>query len=156
MKFHLLSNAPELDLAKISAWFLQEKKQLLVTAPRISQTYQRNGRSLRHLQSKEEQDGNCLLITTTPVDWATPWLRGEESVCNGGDTGDVGSIFVWGRFPGGGHGKPLQCSCLENPTAEEPGGLQSTQSQRVRHNWAENSDWTSLWISQSIFLKKLW
>ena len=27
--------------------------------------------------------------------------------------------------PGEGHGNPLQCSCLENPTAEEPGGLQS-------------------------------
>ena len=21
----------------------------------------------------------------------------------------------WGRSPGGGHGNPLQCSCLENP-----------------------------------------
>ena len=21
----------------------------------------------------------------------------------------------WGRCPGGGHGSPLQCSCLENP-----------------------------------------
>ena len=124
----------------------------LVTAPRISQTYQRN-RGI--CNQKREQDGHCLLITTTPVDWATPWLSGKESVCNGRDTGDVGSIFVWGRFPGGGHGKPLQCSCLENPTAEEPGGLQSMQSQRVRHNWAENSDWTSLWISQSIFLKKI-
>ena len=29
-----------------------------------------------------------------------------------------------GKSPGGGHGNPLQYSCLENPT-EEPGGLQS-------------------------------
>ena len=29
--------------------------------------------------------------------------------------GDVGSIPVLGRSPGGGHGNPLQCSCLENP-----------------------------------------
>ena len=29
--------------------------------------------------------------------------------------GDVGSIPRSGRSPGGGHGNPLQCSCLENP-----------------------------------------
>ena len=29
--------------------------------------------------------------------------------------GDVGSISGLGRSPGGGHGNPLQCSCLENP-----------------------------------------
>ena len=31
-----------------------------------------------------------------------------------GDAGDTGSI-PWGRSSGGGHGNPLQCSCLENP-----------------------------------------
>ena len=30
-----------------------------------------------------------------------------------------------GRSPGGGHGNPLQHSCLENPWTEEPGRLQS-------------------------------
>jgi len=28
---------------------------------------------------------------------------------------EVGSIPGWGRFPGGGHGNPLQYFCLENP-----------------------------------------
>ena len=28
---------------------------------------------------------------------------------------DTGLIPGSGRFPGGGHGKPLQCSCMENP-----------------------------------------
>jgi len=37
---------------------------------------------------------------------------GKQSVCN---TGDLGSIPGLGRSPGGGHGNPLQCSCLENP-----------------------------------------
>ena len=32
-----------------------------------------------------------------------------------GDAGDTGSIPGLGRSPGGGHGNPLQCSCLENP-----------------------------------------
>ena len=29
--------------------------------------------------------------------------------------GDLGSAPGLGRSPGGGHGHPLQCSCLENP-----------------------------------------
>ena len=34
---------------------------------------------------------------------------------NAGDTRDAGLIPGSGRFPGGGHGNPLQYSCLENP-----------------------------------------
>ena len=33
---------------------------------------------------------------------------------NAGDTRDAGSIPGSGRSPGGGHGNPLQYSCLEN------------------------------------------
>ena len=48
---------------------------------------------------------------------------------NAGDIRDAGSIPGLGRFPRGGHGNPLQYSCLENPWTEEPGGLQSMESQ---------------------------
>ena len=34
---------------------------------------------------------------------------------NAGDVRDRGSIPGLGRSPGGGHGNPLQYSCLENP-----------------------------------------
>ena len=34
---------------------------------------------------------------------------------NAGDVRDVALIPGSGRFPGGGHGNPLQYSCLENP-----------------------------------------
>ena len=34
---------------------------------------------------------------------------------NAEGAGDVGSIPGSGRSPGGGHGNPLQYSCLENP-----------------------------------------
>ena len=34
---------------------------------------------------------------------------------NAGDVIDAGSIPGLGRSPGGGHGNPLQYSCLENP-----------------------------------------
>ena len=39
----------------------------------------------------------------------------NHTPANAGDVRDAGSIPVLGRSPGGGHGKPLQCSCLENP-----------------------------------------
>ena len=40
---------------------------------------------------------------------------GKEPACQCRDIRDVGSIPESGRSPGGGHGNPLQYSCLENP-----------------------------------------
>ena len=37
---------------------------------------------------------------------------GKESACQ---VGDLGSVHGLGGSPGGGHGNPLQYSCLENP-----------------------------------------
>jgi len=34
---------------------------------------------------------------------------------NEGDIRDASVIPGWGRSPGGGHGNPLQHTCLENP-----------------------------------------
>ena len=45
------------------------------------------------------------------------------------NTGDAGSVPRSGRSPGGGHGNPLQYSCLENPMAR--GAMGSMGSQRV-------------------------
>ena len=56
---------------------------------------------------------------------------GKESACN---AREPGLIPESGRSPGGGHGNPLQYSCLENPMDEEPGGLQSIGKHRVRHD----------------------
>ena len=41
---------------------------------------------------------------------------------NAGDIRDLGSIPGLGRSPRGGHGSPLQYSCLENPRTEELAG----------------------------------
>ena len=46
--------------------------------------------------------------------------------------GDTGSIPGSGRSPGVRNGNPFQYSHLEN--TEDPGGLQSMGSQRVRYN----------------------
>ena len=61
-----------------------------------------------------------------------PWrLSCNKSACS---AGDMGSIPESGRCPGEGNGNLLQYSCLGNPWTEEPSGLQSMGSQRVRHN----------------------
>ena len=44
---------------------------------------------------------------------------------------DMGLDPGLGRSPGGGHGNPLQYSCLENPWTEEADRLKSVGSQRV-------------------------
>jgi hypothetical protein len=45
------------------------------------------------------------------------------------NTGESGSIPESGRSPEAGNGNPLQYSCLGIPWTEEPGGLQSRESQ---------------------------
>ena len=63
---------------------------------------------------------------------------------NAGDTTDVGSIPGLGRSPGGGHGNPLQYSCLENPM--DRGAWWATV-----HGVAES--WTQLkWLSTCVTL----
>ena len=59
------------------------------------------------------------------------FLSGSEVKASASNVGDLGSIPGSGRSPGEGNGNPLQYSCLENPWTEEPGGLQSTGSQRI-------------------------
>ena len=78
------------------------------------------------------------------LEFNAPWLHrfwgfpdgsvGKESTCNAGDTGDMVQSL--------GGGDPLEkemathCSILawKIPWTEEPGGLQSTGSRRVRYN----------------------
>ena len=51
-----------------------------------------------------------------PSPWASQVaLLVKYPPTNAGDPRDVGSIPGSGRSPGGGHGNPLQYSCLENP-----------------------------------------
>ena len=43
----------------------------------------------------------------------------KNPLSDAGDTRDVGSIPGLGGSPGGGHGNPLQFSCLENPREQQ-------------------------------------
>ena len=59
---------------------------------------------------------------------------------NAGDGGDAGLIFGSGRSPGGGHGNPLQYSCLENPM---DGGTWRATPHRAVKSQTRLSDFTS-------------
>ena len=58
----------------------------------------------------------------------------KDLPANAGNIRDVGSIPGSGRSPGGGHGNPLQYSCLENPT--DRGAWQATVH-RVAKSWTQ-------------------
>ena len=60
----------------------------------------------------------------------------KNLLAKAGDTRDVGSVPGSGRSHGGGHGNPLQYSCLENPMDRGAWWATVTGSQRVRHDWA--------------------
>ena len=57
------------------------------------------------------------------------WASGKKSACNAGDAGLIPGL---GRSPRGGHGYPLQYSCLENPM--DRGAWRATVH-RVAKSW---------------------
>ena len=56
-----------------------------------------------------------MLLSSKQLEGFPRLLSSEESACNAGAAGEAGLIPESGRFPGGGHGNPLQYSCLKNP-----------------------------------------
>ena len=66
-------------------------------------------------------------------------LAVKQSNCNAGAAGDLGSIPGLGRSPAGGHGNPLQYSCLENPM--DKGAWRATV-----HRVAKSGTWLK-WLS---------
>ena len=58
---------------------------------------------------------------------------GSEVKASAWNAGDLGSIPGSGRSPGEGNGNLLQYLAWRIPWSGEPGGLQSMESQRVRH-----------------------
>ena len=56
-------------------------------------------------------------------------LHGKEPACNAGEPGLIPGL---GRSPGGGHGYPLQYSCLEN-SMDRSGGQATVHG--VEKSW---------------------
>ena len=61
---------------------------------------------------------------------------GKESACNAGGARDAGSVPGLWRPPREGNATHPSILAWKTPRTEEPGGLQSMGSQRVRHDWA--------------------
>ena len=62
-----------------------------------------------------------------------PGVVVKSPYANAGDVRDMGLIPGSGRSPGGGHGNPLQYSCLENPM--DRGAWRATVHRvRVKHD----------------------
>ena len=72
------------------------------------------------------------------------------------DIRDQSSIPALGRSTGEGNGKPLQCSCLENPMDRGAWQVIVHEIARVRHNLVTkpppNSGLTSFYISITMIL----
>ena len=88
-----------------------------------------------------------------------PWrLSDKESVCIAGDTEDMGSIPESGRSPEGGHGNPLQYSCLENPL--DRGAWQTnhkvakSQIRLKRRNTASPQKWGAIALKSRIMSER--
>ena len=64
----------------------------------------------------EKRQGNhiCEYIQAQ-VFFHVSFPGGSDSKVSAWNAGDLGSFSGSGRSPGGGHGNPLQYSCLENP-----------------------------------------
>ena len=60
-------------------------------------------------------------------------LEVKKPPASGGDVRDEGSTLGWRRSPGGGMATHSSILAWKIPWSEEPGGLQSMGSQRVRH-----------------------
>ena len=86
----------------------------------------------------------AALITVTKT-WASqvaPVIENPPACA--GDIGDADSIPGSGRSPGGGHGHPLQCSCLEN--SMDRGAwwpIPSMGSRRVGHDWSNLAQYST-------------
>ena len=66
--------------------------------------------------------------------WASQVTLGvKDLLANAGNVRDAGSVPGTRRSPRGGHGNPLQCSCLENPMKR--GAWQATVH-RTAKSWA--------------------
>ena len=78
----------------------------------ILQDTERGTQPCQQLNSTDSDDGSCLPCTLRGFRVA---LVGKNPPANAGDAADEGSIPGSGKSPGGGNGKPLQYSRLENP-----------------------------------------
>ena len=114
---------PLLHLRRSTSWI--HAKNLSVLVSHVSWTRWKTFLLIHEILLKEgaapNSDTHCAVAGTS----------GKAPPANAGDIRHVGSIPGLGRSPGGGHGNPLQYSCLKNPMDRGAWGLQFVGLQRV-------------------------
>ena len=99
----------------------------------------------------QNASGKSLTPFKRGLTWASPGLGGKEFACNARAAGDEGSIPGSGRSPGGGHGNPLQFSCLENPhgwrslEGYRPWGQEESDATEVTEHTGTLCPWITLY-----------
>ena len=91
---------------------------------------------LSDIDSHKTRNGNNFPQSDIEHLWTTyrVALVVKNPPANAGDLRDVGLIPGWGRSPGEGKATHSSILACRIPWKEEPGGLQSMGSQRVRHD----------------------
>ena len=84
-------------------------------------------------QATDQPPCGCLVGTLPTCHGLSWWLKGKESARSAGDTGLIPEL---GGFPGGEMATHSRILAWRIPWTEEPGGLWSIKSQKVRHDWA--------------------
>ena len=97
--------------------------------------------SLQNDKCLYSEDRNMLTLhTSNNIFWASQvTLLVKNLSAKAGDIRDASSIHGLGRPLGGGHGNPLQYSCLKNPM--DTGAWQATVH-GVAKSWTQLSIWT--------------
>ena len=81
-------------------------------------------------------DSFCVCTGVSFIMSFSGGTSGKEPSCQCKlDETHAGSIPGWGRRPGGGHGNPLQYSCLENPMDRGAWLVTIHRIAKVRHDW---------------------
>ena len=106
----------------------QSNWMAIVTCPTLSQSLW----LVSHMLSPSKWDEINFLKSTCMT--LSGGSDGKESACNAGDPG-----LIQGRSPGKWNATHSSSLAWRIPWTEEPGGLQSMGSQRVRQDWAINT-----------------
>ena len=85
---------------------------------------------------EESEESRILSLISHQISATGDFPGGSDGRGSAHNGGDLGLIPGLGRSPGGGHGNPLQYSCLENPM--DRGAWQATV-----HGVAKSLTWLS-------------
>ena len=139
---------PQPGIKNVSSAVEAEDHWTFTEVPRIFNLPQQR---CRIQQMAWEEDCMCVFCVQKehrkdvwPVIWRASLvaLVVKNLSANAGDTRDSHSIPGLGRYPGGGHGNPLQYSCLDNPMDRRAWGP-------TVHGVAKSQTWLSDWTWMS-------